>query len=75
MWLRGGPTWGSVRWQRGLAAVITAVVCSDGLVYPGVGLDLSAMAGLALGRSHDLAWGPEIVFNVGPLGFLRNSAY
>ncbi len=40
-----------------------------------VGLDPSWQAGLALARVHNLAWGPEIVYTYGPLGFLQNTAY
>ena len=60
----------------GLAAVIAAVIFWPiPWVDPVVGFDPSWQAGLALARAHDLAWGPEIVFTYGPLGFLENYAY
>ena len=69
-------TWGSARWQRGLTAVIAAVIFwPQSSVDPAVGLDPSWEAGLALARVHELAWGPEIVFTFGPLGFLQNTPY
>jgi hypothetical protein len=69
-------TWGSARWQRGLAAAIAAVIFwPQASVDAVVGLDSSWQAGLALARVHDLAWGPEIVLTYGPLGFLQNTAY
>jgi hypothetical protein len=69
-------TWGSAGWQQGLAAAIAAVIfwphaSADAIV----GLDPSWEAGLALARVHDLAWGPEIVYTYGPLGFLQTTAY
>ncbi len=68
---RSITTWGSARWQRGLAAAIAAVCFwPTASVNPGVGLDPSWQAGQALARIHHLAWGPEIVFTWGPLGFL-----
>lgn len=69
-------TWGAAGWQQALAAVITAVIFwpqSD--VDADVGLDSSYQAGLALARTHHLAWGPDIVFTYGPLGFLQSTAY
>ena len=69
-------TWGSARWQRGLAAAVAAVIFwPQASVDAVVGLDSSWQAGLALARVHDLAWGPEIVLTYGPLGFLQNTAY
>jgi len=69
-------TWGSARWQRGLAAAIAAVIFwPQSSVDAGVGLDPSWQAALALARIHHLAWGPEIVFTYGPLGFLQTTAY
>ena len=69
-------TWGAARWQQGLAAAIAAVIFwPQASVDPVVGLDPSWQAGLALARIHHLAWGPEIVFTYGPLGFLQNTAY
>lgn len=69
-------TWGSAGWQQCLAAVISAVLFRA--QSPGdaaVGLDPSWQAGLALARVQHLAWGPEIVFTYGPLGFLQTTAY
>lgn len=69
-------TWGSTRWQRGAAAAIASVVFwPQSSVDPVVGLDPSWEAGLALARIHHLAWGPEIVYTYGPLGFLQTTAY
>lgn len=69
-------TWGSARWQQGLAALITAVLFwPQASVDPDVALDSSWQAGLALARMHDLAWGREVLFTYGPLGFLQTSAY
>ncbi len=55
-----------------MTAVIFWPQCS---VDATVGLDSSYQAGLALARIHHLAWGPEIVFTYGPLGFLQTTAY
>jgi hypothetical protein len=69
-------TWGSARRQQGLAAVITAFVFWPQLPADAItGLDSSCQAAFALARIHHLAWGPEIVFTFGPLGFLQNAAY
>ncbi|ARG54799.1 hypothetical protein B1T45_01770 [Mycobacterium kansasii] len=69
-------TWGSALWQRVLAAVIAAVIFwPQPSVDPSVGLDPSWQAGLALARIDHIAWGRELVFTYGPLGFLRTSAY
>jgi hypothetical protein len=68
--------WGAAGWQQCLAAVIVAVLFRS--QSPGdaaVGLDPSWQAGLALARVQHLAWGPEIVFTYGPLGFLQTTAY
>lgn len=69
-------TWGSARWQRGLAALIAAVIFwPQASVDADVGPDQSWLAGLALARIHDLAWGREVVGGSGPLGFLQTTAY
>ena len=69
-------TWGAAGWQQGLAAAIAAVIFwPQASIDPVVGPDPSWQAGLALARIHNLAWGPEIVFTYGPLGFLQNIAY
>lgn len=69
-------TWGVAGWQRGLVALIAAVIFwPQASVDPATGVDPSWQAGLALARGHDLAWGREIVFTFGPLGFLQNTAY
>lgn len=63
-------------WQWGLAAVIAAVVFwPESSVDAAVGLDPSWQAGLALARVRDLAWGPDVLFTYGPLGFLQTTAY
>jgi hypothetical protein len=68
--------WGAAGWQRGLAAVIAVVIFwPQASVDPVVGLDPSWQAGLAMARAHRLAWGPEIEFTYGPLGFLQSAAY
>jgi hypothetical protein len=68
--------WGAAGWQQGLAAVIAAVIFwPQASVNPAVGLDPSWQAGLALARMHGLAWGPKVVFTLGPLGFLQTTAY
>jgi hypothetical protein len=69
-------TWGSARWQQGLAAVLAVVIFwPPSPVNAQVGLDPSWGAGLALARIHNLAWGSELVFTFGPLGVLNNTAY
>lgn len=69
-------TWGAVRWQRGLTAALVAVFFwPEASVDPTVGIDPSWQAGLALARTQHLAWGPEIVFTYGPLGFLQTTSY
>ena len=69
-------TWGSARWQWGLAAAIAAVIFwPQSSVDPVAGPDASWQAGLALARMHNLAWGPELVYTYGPLGFLQNTPY
>jgi hypothetical protein len=42
-----------------------------GMRPPGVGLDPSWNAGLAMGVDQGLHWGTEVVFTYGPLGFLQ----
>lgn len=69
-------SWGTSRWQQGLAAVVTALIfSSQAPTDAAAGLDPSWETALALARDHDLAWGPQIVFTSGPLGFLHNSPY
>lgn len=69
-------TWGSARWQRGLVAVIAGVIFwPQSSVDAGIGLDPSWQAGLAMARAQHIAWGRELVFTYGPLGFLRTGAY
>ncbi|KLO32786.1 hypothetical protein [Mycobacterium haemophilum] len=69
-------TLGSARWQQGLGAFIAAALFwPKSSIDPIVGLDPSWQAGLALARIHHIAWGPELVFTYGPLGFLQTSAY
>ncbi|MCX2933905.1 hypothetical protein ORI20_26905 [Mycobacterium sp. CVI_P3] len=69
-------TWGSARWQQGFAAAIAALVFwPESSADAVVGIDPSWQAGLAMAQAHDLAWGPEIVFTYGPLGFLQTAAY
>ncbi|WP_099222533.1 hypothetical protein [Mycobacterium persicum] len=68
--------WGSARWQRCLAALVTAVLFwPQSSVDADSGLDPSWEAAVALARIHHLAWGPEIVFTYGPLAFLQNTGY
>jgi hypothetical protein len=42
-----------------------------GMNPPGVGLDPSWNAGLAMGAHDGLSWGKELVWTYGPLGFLQ----
>ena len=66
--LRPTITWGSARWQSGLAAAIAAVIFwPQSSVDPVAGPDASWQARLALARMHDLAWGPEFVYAYEPL--------
>ncbi|MGD1174054.1 hypothetical protein ACKUVQ_12305 [Mycobacterium seoulense] len=68
--------WGAAGWHQGLAAVIAAIIFwPQASVNPAVGLDPSWQAGLALARVRDLAWGPDVLFTYGPLGFLQTTAY
>lgn len=63
-------------WQRALAAVVAAVAFWAQLPATAIsGLDPSYEAAFALARTHGLAWGPEILYTYGPLGFLQNAAY
>ncbi|MGV0714073.1 hypothetical protein ABQE93_01585 [Mycolicibacterium sp. XJ662] len=67
---------GSERWHRILAAAIAAILFwPEASVDPSIGTSPSYQAGFALAPIHHLAWGPEIVFTFGPLGFLQNTAY
>ncbi|MGA9493136.1 MAG: hypothetical protein WBV80_23205, partial [Mycobacterium sp.] len=69
-------TWGAAAWHRGLAAAIAAVIFwAQSSVDPDIGLNPSWQAGFALARIHNLAWGPDVLFTFGPLGFLQNSVY
>ncbi|OBI89838.1 hypothetical protein [Mycobacterium asiaticum] len=69
-------TWGSARWQRALAALVTAVIVQpQWSVDAGVGVDPSWEAVLALAPLHHLAWGRDVVFTYGPLGFLQTVSY
>ncbi|MCV7098953.1 hypothetical protein H7I01_00700 [Mycobacterium palustre] len=69
-------TWGFARWQLAVTAVVVAIfVGFQGHIDAAVGLDPSWQAGLALARIHHLAWGRDIIFTFGPLGFLQNSAF
>lgn len=69
-------TWGAARWQRGLMAVVAGVIFwPQSSVDASIGLDPSWQAGLALARIQHIAWGRELVFTYGPLGFLRTGAY
>jgi hypothetical protein len=66
--------WGSARWQRVLAAAITGITFwPQSLVDPDIGVDPSWQAALGLARMQHLAWGPEVLFTYGPLGFLQNT--
>jgi hypothetical protein len=68
--------WGSAGWQRYLAAVVAVVVFwPQASVDAAVGLHPSWQAGLAMARNRHIAWGPDVVFTHGPLGFLQTSAY
>jgi len=67
---------GSALWQRLLAALVAAAVFWPQVPALAVtGLDPSWQAALALARERHLAWGPEIIFTFGPLGFLQNTAF
>ncbi|MCV7149204.1 hypothetical protein AWC22_27190 [Mycobacterium riyadhense] len=69
-------TWGSTRWQRGLAAVVAAlVIAPQSSVEASVGLDPSWEAVVALAPIQHIPWGPGVVFTYGPLGYLQTTAY
>lgn len=69
-------TWGFARWQQGLAAAIAAlVIAPQASVDAVVGLDPGWEAVAALAPVQHLAWGPQLVFTYGPLGFLQTTAY
>ncbi|QNI06767.1 hypothetical protein GAN17_11015 [Mycobacterium kubicae] len=69
-------TWGSARWQRALTAVVAAILCyAVPSADSSVGLDPSWESALALARADNLAWGPQIIFTAGPLGFLHNPTF
>ncbi|BBX61121.1 hypothetical protein MSAS_02950 [Mycobacterium saskatchewanense] len=69
-------TFGTARWQRTTAAVASALIFAAlAPTDAAVGLDPSWEAATALAQNHHLAWGTEIVFTSGPLGFLANSTY
>lgn len=69
-------SWGTARWQRLLSAVVAIfMLWPQSSFDPTIGFDPSWQAGLALAQAHHLAWGPGLVFNEGPLGFLLNSGY
>jgi hypothetical protein len=75
-WYLKSRTWDARRWQWGLAAAIAVVVFwPQSSLEPTVGLDPSWQAGLAMARDLHIAWGPEVLFTYGPLGFLQTSAY
>jgi hypothetical protein len=57
------PLWGGL--------VVALLGWRIGMNPPGVGLDPSWNAGLAMGAEQGLHWGKEIVFTYGPLGFLQ----
>lgn len=66
-------TWGSAPWQLTLTAFIAALLFfAVPSADAAVGLDPSWESALALARAQNLAWGPEIVFTAGPLGYLHN---
>jgi len=66
----------ATRWQLGLAATVAVVMFwAQPSLDPTVGLDPSWQAGLAMARDHHIAWGPDLVFTYGPLGFLQSSNY
>jgi hypothetical protein len=52
--------------------VVALLAWQVGMRSPGVGLDPSWNAGLAMGVHDGLHWGQELVFTYGPLGFLQN---
>lgn len=69
-------TWGSARWQQGLASVLAVfIIAPQASVDAGVGLDPSWEAVVALAPGRHIAWGPGLVFTYGPLGYLQTTAY
>ncbi|WP_242670225.1 hypothetical protein [Mycobacterium decipiens] len=58
-----------------MAGIAGVMFWPQSAVNPSVGLDPSWQAGLALARVQHIAWGSELVFTYGPLGFLRTSSY
>ncbi|MGD9696620.1 MAG: hypothetical protein AB7V42_13305 [Thermoleophilia bacterium] len=63
---------GGVRraWPAAAAAVLTLVTWPVRSLTPGVGLDQSWHIALHLAADQRIAWGPDLVFSYGPLGFL-----
>jgi hypothetical protein len=57
------PLWGGL--------IVALLGWRIGMNPPGVGLDPSWNAGLAMGVEQGLHWGKEVVFTYGPLGFLQ----
>jgi hypothetical protein len=57
------PVWGGL--------IVALLGWRIGMNPPGVGLDASWNAGLAMGVEQGLHWGKDIVFTYGPLGFLQ----
>jgi len=69
-------TWGSAPGQQALAAVVAAlVIAPQASVEAGTGLDPSWEAVVALARIQHIAWGPQLAFTYGPLGYLQTTAY
>ncbi|HWH21387.1 MAG TPA: hypothetical protein VN671_12690 [Solirubrobacterales bacterium] len=56
-------------WVGGL--IVALLGWRVGMNPPGVGLDASWNAGLAMGAHDGLHWGTELVWTYGPLGFLQ----
>jgi hypothetical protein len=57
------PVWGGL--------IVALLGWRIGMNPPGLGLDASWNAGLAMGVEDGLHWGKDIVFTYGPLGFLQ----
>ena len=57
------PVWGGL--------IVALLAWRIGMKPPGIGIDASWNAGLAMGAEQGLHWGKEIVFTYGPLGFLQ----
>jgi hypothetical protein len=73
---RSQSTWGSSRWQQGVAAALAAlIIAPQASVDAGVGLDPGWQAVVALARVQHIPWGPGLVFTYGPLGFLQTATY